>query len=223
MEAEKKACLINAALGGWYWKGQKRLVDTLRHHGFSHDILTWCNEWPNENYDKSCPYNIKAAAFEEAIKKGYEIIFWADCSVWPVKPVEPIFDYINDNGYYFWSSGYNCAQCCSDLCLDYFDVTRDEAEKFPDCSTSMFGVNMANPQGKEFIETWIKAAKERAFHGSREHDNQSRDPRFKFHRQDQSAASLILNKMGLKMTQPGEYSSYYPADLDKVILTMRGL
>jgi hypothetical protein len=223
MEAEKKACLINAALGGWYWKGQKRLIDSLRHHGFTHDILTWCNEWPNDNYDKSCPYNVKAAAFEEAIKKGYKIIFWADASVWPVKYPEPIFDYINENGYYFWSSGHNCAQVTSDKCLEYFGITRDEAEKFTDCSTSMFGVNMDNPYGKKFIETWIQAAKDKAFHGSREHDNQSKDPRFKFHRQDQCAASIIIGKMGLKMTDPGQYSSYYPSDLDKVVFTMQGI
>lgn len=223
MDSNKKAVLINAALGGWYPKGQKRLVDTLRHHGFSHDIMTWTEQWPNDNYDKSCPYNVKAAAFEEAIKVGYEIILWLDCSVWPVKPVEEVFDYINENGYYFWSSGYNCAQVCSDKCLEYFQITRDQAEAFSDCGSSMMGVNMANPQGREFIEKWIQAAKDGAFLGSREHDNQSEDPRFLFHRQDQSSASILIGKMGLKMTEPGEYSSYYPSDIDRVVLTMRGL
>lgn len=223
MEANKKACVINAALGGWYFKGQKRLVDTLRHHGFSHDILTWCEEWPNNNYDKNCPYSVKAAAFEEAINKGYEVILWLDCSVWPVKPIEPLFDLINEQGYYFWSSGYNCAQVCSDDCLKYFGVDRDKAETFGDCSTSMFGVNISNPQAKEFISNWIQAAKDKVFHGSREHDNQSADPRFMFHRQDQAVASVLIGKMGLKIHEPGEWSSYYPNDLDKVTLTMRGL
>lgn len=223
MDVIKRACIINAALGGWYWKGQERLIKSLNLHGFKWDILAWKEEWPNDNYDKSCPYNIKAAAFEEAIKAGYEIILWVDCSVWPIKDPEPIYDLINEQGYYFWSSGYNCAQVCSDNCLEYFGVSRDMAETFTDCSTSMFGVNMANPQGKEFIETWIKAAKDKVFHGSREHDNQSKDPRFKFHRQDQAVASVIIGKMGLKIHEPGIYSSYYPNDLDKVILTMRGM
>lgn len=223
MEAQKKAVIINAALGGWYWKGQERLIKSLNLHGYAHDILTWTEEWPNDNYDKSCPYNVKASAFEEAINKGYEIIIWLDCSVWAINNPYSLLDVVNAEGYYFWSSGYNCAQVCSDNCLNYFGVDRDLAESFGDCSTSMFGVNMSNPQGKEFIERWIKAAKDGAFLGSREHDNQSQDHRFKFHRQDQAVASVIIGQMGLKIYQPGIYSSYYPNDLDKVTFTMRGL
>jgi len=105
-----------------------------------------------------------------------------------------------------------------------FAVDRDEAEGMPDCSTSMFGVNLNNPLAQTFIDKFLEAAEYGGFEGSREHDNQSKDPRFLFHRQDQACASIILNKLGMKMYEPGIYSSYYePKMNDSVIFVMRGM
>ena len=223
MDSTIKACIINAAIGSWYPVGQKRLVNSLIHHGFNWDILTW-TDWPNQNFDTSCNYNVKAAAFEEAINQGYTHILWLDSSVWAIKDPNLIFDIINEQGYYFWSNGYNCAQECSDRCLEYFQITRDEAEKMPVASTSMFGVNLTNPVGMAFMQMWLRSAKDRIFHGSRLHDNQSSDPRFLWHRQDQSAASIILNQLGCYIHPPGLYSSYYEPNLpESVVLTMRGM
>ena len=224
MESKIKACIINAALGSWYPQGQKRLKQSLIYHGFNWDILTW-NNWPNNNYNKDCNYNVKAAAFEEAISQGYTHILWLDASVWAIKDPNPIFDIINEDGYYFWSNGYNCAQECSDDCLDYFEVDRDLAETWKIASTSMFGVNITNPVGIEFIDRFIQSAKDRVFEGSRFHDGQSLDYRFMHHRQDQSAASIILNQLGCKIHDAGTYSMYagsYEIP-ESVIYLMRGM
>jgi hypothetical protein len=223
MESGINAVIINAAIGSWYPVGQKRLIRSLIEHGWNWDIMTW-KDWPNSHFDKSCNYNVKAAAFQEAIENDYTHILWLDSSVWAIKDPNPIMDIINEDGYYFWANGYNCAQECSDKCLEYFGVTRDEAEKMPVASTSMFGVNISNPIGKEFIERWIQSALDGVFHGSRFHDNQSQDSRFLWHRQDQSAASIILNQLGCKIHDPGQYSSYYqPVLPESVLFTMRGM
>jgi hypothetical protein len=224
MESNKRACIINAAIGGWYPRGQQRLKESLNLHGFSYDFLGW-NGWPNDNFDKSCPYNIKAAAFEEAIKAGYTHILWLDCSVWAIKDPNPIFDVINEEGYYVGRSGFNCAQCCSDICLNYFGIDRDTAEGYHDCSSGILGVNLEHEQGSEFINRWLQAAKDKVFHGSRFHDNQSQDKRFLFHRQDQSAASIIMGQMGLKMYDPGIYAMYYQDSgiPESVIFLLRGM
>ncbi len=224
MESTVKACIINAAIGSWYPQGQKRLVKSLIYHGFNWEILTW-DHWPNNSFDTSCNYNVKAAAFQEAINHGYTHILWLDSSVWAIKDPNPIFDIINKQGYYFWANGYNCAQECSDICLHYFEISRDEAEQMPAVSTSMFGVNITNPIGKEFIDRWLQSAKDRVFHGSRFHDNQSTDYRFLHHRQDQSAASIIANQLDCKIHQPGELSMYagnYEIP-DSVLYLMRGM
>ena len=223
MDTNTKAVIINAALGGWYPRGQARLRASLVHHGFSWDVRTW-TEWPNNNFDKANNYHVKASAFEEAIKAGYTHILWLDSSVWAIGKAEKIFDIIDEQGYYLWKNGYNCAQECSDKCLEYFNLSRDDAEKMPCVSTSMFGVNLGNPKGKEFIERWLKSARDGVFNGSRLHDNQSKDQRFLHHRQDQSTASVIANQMGLYIHEMNHYSSYYQKTVpDSVIFLMQGL
>ncbi len=224
MDSKVKYCIINANTGdSWYPSGSERLKRSLIYHGFSGDILIW-NCFPNDEFNKSMPYNVKASAFSEAIKLGYTHILWLDSSAWAIQNPDKIFDIINEQGYYFWSSGYNCAQTCSDNCLKYFSITRDQAELFPDCGTGMIGINIENPYAKEFITQWLKSAKEGVFAGSRLHDNQSCDPRFLFHRQDQSCASIIINKLNLKITSPNIYLSYYtPNQNESTLFTLKGM
>lgn len=225
MDTSVKHCVLNACVGGnWYPKGQERLVRSLVFHGSAADHLTFKDTWPTPGYNTDCPYHIKPSAFEYAIEQGYRRILWLDCSVWAIKNPMPVWDVINSEGFYIWRSGYNAAQTCSDKCLEYFGVTRDEAEKIPDSNTSMFGVNMDNPTAEQFITRWIRAAKKGAFEGSRLHDNQSSDPRFLFHRQDQSAATLIAHQLNLKLHNPGEYSAFYePNPPESVVFLMKGL
>lgn len=224
MDSKIKHCIVNASNGvGWYPKGTQRLKNSLIHHGFNGDIITFDN-FPNKEFDISNGYNIKPSAITEVLKQGYTHVLWLDCSVWAVNNPNPIFDIINDKGYYFWTSGYNAAQTCSDKCLEYFNINRDTAETYKDCSTSMFGFNITNPLGKQFINEWLTAAKKGVFNGSREHDNQSQDKRFLFHRQDQSAATCIIGKMNLEITNAGIYSEYYSNNLNNnIIFTMRGM
>jgi hypothetical protein len=226
MESTIKHCIINAGIGGWYPKGSERLERSLIYHGYTGDILIWKNEWPNDNYDKSCIYNIKAAAFEEAIKRGYTHIFWMDCSTWIVYDIAPLFDKLNEKGWYITSSGYNCAQTCNDKSIEYFGFTRDEAEKIKDTSTCSFGVNINNPKGEEFAKLFIQSAKDGIFGGSRLHDGQSSDPRFMFHRQDQSAASLIAGKLEMELSPINVEICYYADNRplpESTIITLRGM
>jgi len=88
----------------------------------------------------------------------------------------------------------------------------------------MFGVNLDNPDAKDFIEKWIQSAMDGQFEGSRLHDGQSSDPRFMFHRQDQSCASILANQKEFYIYPANYYSSYYqPEQPETVVLTMRGM
>jgi hypothetical protein len=223
MDSSIKNCIINVSIGGWYPKGAARLERSLNYHGFNGDFLSW-DKWPNKKFPKSDIYAIKCAAFYEAIKKGYTHILWLDSSVFAINDPNKLFDIINEDGYYFWKTGFNCRQESSDKCIDYFGVHPDTAWEWSGCSGSMMGVNMGNPLAQQFIEQWFQSCKDGIFVGSREHDNQSEDPRFLFHRQDQACASIILNKLEMKIHEPGVYSSYYePKMNDSVIFAMRGM
>lgn len=226
MDVSIKHCIVNAHTNnGWYPQGQERLKRSLIFHGSTADHL-FLDGFVMGGYDESCPYNVKAAAMEEAALMGYERILWLDCSVWAINNPMKMWDVINNEGYFLWKSGFNCAQVCSDRCLEYFGVTRDEVESWPDCSTSMFGVNMSNPIGEQFLNMWIQAAKDGIFKSNRNKDpKDSTDPRFMFARQDQMVASIIAGKLGMKMHDPNEFTAYYDSSVDqsKLIFLMQGI
>jgi len=225
MESNIKACIINASWGGWYSKGSERLKQSLIYHGFHHDILIWKNEKINEFFNEKQPYTIKLAALHEAIKLGYTHILWLDSSVWALQNPEKIFDIINDEGGYFWKSGFNMAQCSADSDLNFANWSRDYAEGLNELSSSMFGLNLKTPKGKEFVKVFTEAANYGVFGTSRLHNNASNDERFLHARQDQTAATIAFYKSGFdKIYNPGEYSSYYSENLNEsIIFTMRGM
>jgi len=198
-------CIINVIIGNetrkqlGYLVKQERLRKSLKKH-FKGEFLSW-KTFPNDNYNKDNLYNVKAAAFEEAIKQGYKEILWVDSPVVALQDVSPIFDLIKQNGYLTVKNhSWNCAQTVNDKCLEYFGISRDEAERIQEVAGGFFGVDMTHTNGIKLIKTFIKACKDDAADGSRFHDNQSTDPRFKFHRQCQSVLTLSGYKHGLPHT-----------------------
>jgi hypothetical protein len=191
-------CIINVSIGQIYIKKQKDLADSLKGR-FDGNVLLW-TEFPNKNYSDSV-YNCKAAAFEEAIRQGYTQILWVDSPVVALQDVSPIFERITKDGYLTLENfGYNCAQTCSDDSLNYFALTRDQAEKHPEYASGIIGINTESQKGRALIRGFIEACKAGVAEGSRYHDGQSNDPRFLFHRQDQSVLSLVAAKLDLPPT-----------------------
>lgn len=199
--------VINAALGQGYEKGQDRLWRSLERN-YRVNFLGW-KQWPPWEHSKSSPYVVKAAALQAAIQQGHQRILWLDASVVVSGSLDPIFEHMQTHGVYLPSSGWNCAQSCNDRILEYYGITRDQAEHISDGSSGCMGVDMGHPIGAEFARMFIQAAIDGQFEGSRLHDNQSQDPRFRFHRQDQSAASLIAHKLGITLTFLGDLAGYW--------------
>lgn len=222
--------LVNAGVNHWYPKGSERLRKSICETSPSVDTVIY-GDFPNQLVDKSNPYNIKASALYDVrvnyfTRNNHPVFLWADCSVWAIKDISPIFDIIERDGYYLLSSGYNAAQTCSDKCLDYFGFTRDEAEKIPDSSTMVFGLDLNTKIGEDFFIKFIRASYDGVFNGSREHDNQSQDPRFLFHRQDQSAATCIAHKLGMKLHSFGQHVAYDQDEVtppESVVMLARGM
>lgn len=211
MESEKCA-IISVGVGHWYPSGIERLKKSLNYHG-------WAGaEFLQTELPEGCPrhsenpYAFKIYAFEQAIQKGFTHIVWLDASFWAVKNPMPLFDYINDNGYFFFKTGYNLAQSCNDAILNYAGVNRNQAEKMNEGATGLVALNMNHPKAYQFFYKWKQYMIDGMFRGSRLHAGQSRDKRFLFHRQDQSAASLIMNELDMKISEGGQFEAYYNSD-----------
>ncbi len=197
----KPPLFISAGIGQWFSSGVERLGGTLRDKGWPGDVKLWKDDWPDAGFSRDPIYNVKAAAFQWAVNNYYTTIVWGDASITAVRPMKGFLEHINTHGRWLGQSGYNCAEVCGDAMLEYFAADRDWAAGIHDCATGLFGVNINNPESRVFIETWIKAGRDGAFSGSRHHAGQSKDPRFKFGRQDQACASLIAGKLGWKLDE----------------------
>lgn len=196
----KKPILISAGIGGHYSAGVERLERSLYYEGWAGDMRFWKNEYPFGclPHEGAGQYNFKVHCFNEEFATGYKVVVWADASFWCVKNPMPLFDHVNEHGLYFFKSGYSLAETATDRLCNYAEISRDELVNVSEFATGLVGINIDNPKGKEFFESWKKYMEDGMFGGKREHSyDDSYDDRFKFSRQDQSAASMILYKMGI--------------------------
>lgn len=210
MENINKACIVNCGVNGWYGHGSRRLRKSLNFVGWAGDCLIYDDTYPpNTNHvHEDLPYYMKIAAIEESIKQGYTHILWLDSSIFAVENPVKMFDIISEQGYWFFSSGYNLAQSVNDTALAAVGLSRDDAEGVTEWASGCVGFNLDNPDGKALYERWKFFMDLGLSKGSRLHDNQSADPRFLFHRQDQSCLSLAIWQLGLKNGRGLDMISY---------------
>lgn len=202
MENLHKAVIISAGVGGWYAQGVRRLERSLIFQGWAGEVLTWKEEYPPNSFThEQVPYYFKIAAFEEALRRGFTHVLWCDASMWAVANPVKLFDIFNDQGFWFFSSGYNLAQSVNDWALSVAGITRDEAEQATEWASGLVGINFENPDGKELYDLW-KTYMDQGLSIGRKDQNkeESQDPRFLAHRQDQSCLSLAAYKLGLRNT-----------------------
>lgn len=222
---QNKAVIISAGIGGWYPAGVRRLERTLNFEGWGGGIMTWTD------YPEGCPtheqrpYYMKIAAFEEEIKQGFTHILWVDASFFCVRNPMRMFDIINEQGFWFFSSGYNLAQSVNDYALQFAGRSRDDAEHQIEWASGCVGINTENPDGKALYERWKYYMDAGLSVGSRLHDNQSQDPRFLFHRNDQSCLSLAIWDLGLKNDKVDDMVAYKGTNYnpDKIIWFIESL
>jgi hypothetical protein len=217
---ESSRVIINAAVGGHYAKGQKRLEGSLSAVGFSGVFVGW-DHHPWKGYAN--PYTVKAACFEGILRNEFRFIVWMDCTVIALRDLSPLFDHIERHGHYLASSGYNAAQTCTDRQLEAVGIGRTTAEAIPDTATGCIGIDTQNERAMAFLREWIEWGKSGLFDGSRLHDwRDSQDPRFLFGRQDQSAATLLAWKHGMKLEHLGGLTAYHPAP-ESAVLAYKGI
>ena len=196
----KKACIISCGVGhGHYHVGIDRLAKSLNFVGWAGETILRKDYPPNApEHGGDNQYNFKVWAFEEAFSIGFEVVIWCDSSLYAVENPMPLFDYVNVNGLYFFKSGYSLAETATDKLCNYADVQRETLIDVSEFATGLIGVNISNPKGKEWFNTWKQYMIDGMFGGNRVHDeNDSQHHLFKFSRQDQSASSMILYKMGI--------------------------
>ena len=200
-----KHCIVNFSDYA-FLKGQERLVKSLKDFNYQGDIITFNSfEQVGSKSHQEVPYQFKVYAIEKARQMGYDVVLYCDASLFAVKDVMPVIYHIIDKGYLMEFCGFSAGQWSTDICLQEFGLTRDEAMNVPMHSAGFTGINFQNQLANEFFNKWLKSAQEEiSFQGAWNNLQKqcSQDERCLGHRHDQTTASIIAHQIGMERINP---------------------
>lgn len=200
-----KHCIVN--FSDWaFLKGQERLVQSLKDFNYQGDVILFNSfEQVGSKVHLEVPYQFKVYAIEKARQMGYDVVLYCDASLYAIKDVMPVINHVIEKGYLMEFCGFSAGQFSTDLCLNEFNLTRDEAMNIPLHSAGFTGINFQNPIASEFFDKWFKSAQEEiAFKGAWNNSEKqcSQDERCLGHRHDQTTASIIAHQLGMERINP---------------------
>jgi hypothetical protein len=223
-----KHCIVNFS-DYKFQLGQERLQKSLKQYSYQGDVLLF-NEFGQvgSKVHLEVPYQFKVYAIEKARQMGYDIVLYCDASLYPIREVMPVINHIIDKGYLMEYCGFSVGQFSTDLCLQQFNLTRDEALNIPLHSAGFTGLNFQNELATKFFDKWLQSAQEEiTFKGDWNNNSKqcSQDDRCLGHRHDQTTASIISYQLGIERTNP--YFMQYAYDgvetKESTIFNCRGI
>jgi hypothetical protein len=196
-----KICIVSYANGGWYPQGLERMKKSVLANGYGGDFLTYTNELPS-----GCPphhitpYAFKAFAFMEAARQRYDIVIWCDAAIQLIKPFSRVLEHIEQYGYMFLRNGWTSGEWCSDAALAPLGITREESFTFPHIMACVMGLDLRQDICRQFLTLYYSHALTGTFKGAWTNENQqvSNHPRVLGHRHDQTVASIVAWKLGMR-------------------------
>lgn len=207
-----KQTLVNySSIDSWYPKGQKRLDETMTKFGFIGEKYLFSNnaQFGSPSH-KENPYGFKIHSIQYALDRGAEIVWWMDSSIFPVKDINPVLEIVKKQGYFFEECGFYASQWTNDKTLDYFGISRDEAEKVKLFSAGFMILDFTKEITREFFARFKNSYEAGMFKGEWTNVNksESQDSRCMGHRHDLSCASIIAHQLNMSLETCGTYLSY---------------
>ena len=200
-----KHCIVN--FSDYKFKaGQDRLRESLIQQGYQGDVILF-NDF-NQVGSKvhlEVPYQFKVYAIQKVREMGYDIVLYCDASLYAIREVMPVINHIIEKGYLMEYCGFSAGQFSTDLCLNDFNLTRNEAMSIPLHSAGFTGLNFQNELATKFFDKWFQSAKEEiTFKGDWNNNSKqcSQDERCLGHRHDQTTASIIAHQLEMERTNP---------------------
>lgn len=172
--------VINVATGR-YVNGQNRLgMECVRQDT---RILSWARMPEGSPAHEQVPYAFKAYALKAASNEGYTTLLWADASVLPIKPLDPLFERIEQDGYWMSNNGWTNYEWTADSAYpdlfsdlykfadgrvpeNFLNDLRRINRTIPHVVATAFGISLKHPLGKAFLDEYFRLASEtKAFCG----------------------------------------------------------
>ncbi len=214
-----KRLILNVATGA-YVPGQRRL-----RRAVTDPVMYWTDRMPpGSQTHHRMPYGFKAWAIWAARQAGADLILWVDASILPIRSMEPLWALIERQGYWFSRNGFPNGQWCSDAALPLLGITREEAWRQEHVVATAFGLNLRSEIGSTFASEYLRLAQNGSFRGpwTNKDGEASADPRVSGHRHDQTAASVLVHRLGMKLTNPPAWLAYAGRTSEETIVVVDG-
>lgn len=244
--------VVNVAIGQRqgqkYVNGQTRLHQQMigEHQRFYTNGLPF--SCPTH---QDVPYAFKAYAMKEAANFG-QTLLWCDCSiVLGARPLNDLWETIEMEGYWFCANyGFtNYEWTAESAYRDMFPElpwggtapevlaqAKEQNRKVPHVIATAFGISLVHPVGRAFLKEYFRLAQTGAFRGPTTNSN---FPGARYsgnmamcapcgpmdvrgHRHDQTAASVIAWRLGMKLDDPPEWFAYRGGETDRTCLVADG-
>jgi len=204
-------CVINVSINYWYPQGGERLRNSLMKN-FTGDVKIWNQNIAGCPSHNETPYAFKAHAFKWAKERGYASALWCDSAVWAQCNIQPVFDKIDQSGYFVLRNGWSTGNWSSDEQLSAFGYTREQAYVIPHAMACVFGINFNHKDGQTIFQEYFN--NQHLFKGSWNNENNhlGNDERIMGTRHDQTILSLIMHKHGFNYTNPQGWIHYASKD-----------
>lgn len=208
--------MVNCAVeGGRYPAMQKLVLAGAQEFGGADELIFG-------EYPEGCPshtermYMFKMYAIGAAFQRGFRKVIWIDCRCRPVKPFQPIWNIVAEDGTYCSQQGdAKLGQWCSDAALAIFGIDRATAHRIPLLKGGVFGFSLDSVMGRTLWGEYQRLCMEGALEGphynlpgqpmSRYGDkwqgHVSNDPGVGGHRHDEAVLSFLFWKFGLPPSQ----------------------
>ena len=210
--------IVGVGVGSWYPRGLDRLKTSARACGFDGDLLLWRDEYPpGSPTHQEQPYAFKLAALEMAMVRGYGATLWCDSSMRFIRDPDPVFEVIEQRGYWFMSQGWRVSTWCTDEVLPKLGITREEGVDMPMVAATMFGLDLRGKVARDVLGWMHARCQDGSFRGPWRIDDglPDDDPmKVRGHRHDQTALSVIVDKLELDIDW---HPSWFEYDYGKEI------
>jgi hypothetical protein len=222
---DTKRAIVNVSSGAHFLRGQKRLYDGLDRHDPASERIFWNKipaDWPQHidrppgvvpAFDCLEGYEFKAFALAEAAMAA-DLLLWCDSSILPIRSLVPLWARIERDGYWFAQVGPPCYPAWSN-----YEWTADAAypHLFPDSPIAearvlnksipqvygtAFGIDTRSEIGATFLKEFHRLALTGCFRVPRGNPGTIGGADVLGTRQDQTVASVLAWRLGMKLTTP---------------------
>lgn len=227
-----RKAIVNVAVSSWYPAGQRRLGASIKEFGgkeFSGGVepIFWTDAFPPRSpVHSNIPYAFKPHAIRAAYEQGCDYVLWLDASMYLIRPIDPIFDHIEQHGIATWRAGWTVAEWAHDTALTQLGLTRDGASQIPLLCGGICGFNMRMGWVSALVDQWMMYGDDGVtFPGPYDNKNHScsADPRCLGHRHDMPSLSTLCYRAGVEPIS-GKWFCYAVQNPgDDILIMARGM